>query len=70
MPLFGRDGAASRTVASSSYPMSGKPCRLWPSKSTVGVKFVVPERPMHCVVNGTAAVLRDFAARQHLLIKP
>ena len=36
----------------------------------VGVAFVVPERPMHCVINGTAAMLQDFAAREHLLIKP
>jgi rod shape-determining protein MreB len=36
----------------------------------VGVKFIVPERPTHCVVNGTAAILQDFAAREHLLIRP
>jgi rod shape-determining protein MreB and related proteins len=36
----------------------------------VGVSFIIPERPMHCVINGTAAVLQDFAAREHLLIKP
>ena len=36
----------------------------------VGVRFIVPERPMQCVVNGTASVLRDFATREHLLIKP
>jgi rod shape-determining protein MreB and related proteins len=36
----------------------------------VGVKFGVPERPMHCVVNGTAAILRDAATRRHLLIAP
>ena len=36
----------------------------------VGVSFIVPERPTHCVINGTAAVLQDFAAREHLLIKP
>ena len=26
----------------------------------VGVKFIVPERPMHCVISGTAAVLREL----------
>ena len=36
----------------------------------VGVKFIVPERPMHCVIKGTAAVLEQFATREHLLIKP
>ena len=36
----------------------------------VGVKFIVPERPMHCVIKGTAAVLDQFATREHLLIKP
>jgi rod shape-determining protein MreB len=36
----------------------------------VGVKFTVPERPMHCVINGTASMLRDLEAREHLLIRP
>ena len=36
----------------------------------VGVKFIVPERPMHCVIKGTAAVLEQFSTREHLLIKP
>ncbi|MFM1815021.1 MAG: Rod shape-determining protein MreB [Pseudomonadota bacterium] len=36
----------------------------------VGVKFHVPEQPMHCVVNGTAALLESFKARRHLLIEP
>ena len=36
----------------------------------VGVKFIVPERPMHCVIKGTAAVMEQFATREHLLIKP
>jgi rod shape-determining protein MreB len=35
-----------------------------------GVKFVVPESPMHCVVKGTARVLETFSEREHLLIKP
>jgi rod shape-determining protein MreB len=36
----------------------------------VGVEFVVPESPMHCVIKGTAAVLEQIAERQHLLIGP
>jgi rod shape-determining protein MreB len=36
----------------------------------VGVKFVVPDSPMHCVIKGTAAVLEQLAERQHLLIGP
>jgi rod shape-determining protein MreB len=36
----------------------------------VGVKFVVPESPMHCVIKGTAAVLEQLGERQHLLIGP
>jgi rod shape-determining protein MreB len=36
----------------------------------VGVPFNVPEKPMHCVINGTAAVLQDLGSREHLLIKP
>ncbi len=36
----------------------------------VGVKFVVPENPMHCVISGTADVLANLAQREHLLIKP
>lgn len=36
----------------------------------VGVTFVVPEKPTHCVINGTAEVLLNFGAREHLLIKP
>jgi rod shape-determining protein MreB len=36
----------------------------------VGVKFVVPDNPMHCVVKGTALVLETLGAREHLLIKP
>lgn len=36
----------------------------------VGVSFVIPGRPTHCVINGTASILRDFAVREHLLIKP
>ncbi len=36
----------------------------------VGVKFVVPDNPMHCVVRGSAMVLEDLERREHLLIKP
>ena len=36
----------------------------------VGVKFIVPENPMHCVVKGTALVLQTLGEREHLLIKP
>ena len=36
----------------------------------VGVKFVVPDNPMHCVVKGTALVLQTLTEREHLLIKP
>jgi rod shape-determining protein MreB and related proteins len=36
----------------------------------LGVKFVVPDSPMHCVIKGTAAVLESLAERQHLLIGP
>ncbi len=36
----------------------------------VGVKFIVPDNPMHCVVQGTALVLQSLQEREHLLIKP
>jgi rod shape-determining protein MreB len=36
----------------------------------VGVRFVVPSGPMHCVIKGTAAVLETLPERQHLLIDP
>ncbi len=36
----------------------------------VGVPFVVPENPMHCVIRGSAAILDDLDRRQHLLIRP
>ena len=36
----------------------------------IGVKFTVPENPMHCVIEGTRKVLDQFAQREHLLIKP
>lgn len=36
----------------------------------VGVKFNIPENPMHCVVQGTALVLQSLQEREHLLIKP
>ncbi|MCB1520979.1 MAG: rod shape-determining protein [Hyphomicrobiaceae bacterium] len=36
----------------------------------VGVKFHVPQLPMHCVVRGSAMVLENLSAWDHLLIKP
>jgi rod shape-determining protein MreB len=36
----------------------------------VGVRFVVPESPMHCVIKGTAAVLEGLPDHRHLLIGP
>lgn len=36
----------------------------------VGVKFVIPDTPMHCVVRGSARVLQQLQAREHLLIRP
>ena len=39
-------------------------------RERIGVRFVVPDSPMHCVIKGTAAVLEQLAERQHLLIGP
>jgi len=39
-------------------------------QSRVGVKFTIPENPMHCVVAGTARVLESLSERRHLLIEP
>ncbi|MGD9785810.1 MAG: rod shape-determining protein [Hyphomicrobiaceae bacterium] len=36
----------------------------------VGVKFAVPDKPMHCVVKGSALVLDQLDKWEHLLIKP
>lgn len=36
----------------------------------VGVAFTIPDRPMHCVVLGTARVLETLGDRSHLLIEP
>ena len=36
----------------------------------VGVRFIVPENPTHCVVTGTAMIMEQMAKRDHLLIKP
>jgi rod shape-determining protein MreB and related proteins len=33
----------------------------------VGVRFVIPSSPMHCVIKGTAAVLEGLPERAHLL---
>jgi rod shape-determining protein MreB and related proteins len=36
----------------------------------VGVRFFVPENPMHCVINGTALMLQNLQQYEHLLIRP
>ena len=36
----------------------------------VGVKFHMPEKPEHCVIAGSAAILSSLKEREHLLIKP
>ena len=36
----------------------------------VGVKFVIPDTPMQCVVRGSARVLQSLPEREHLLIRP
>ncbi|MEL6226399.1 MAG: rod shape-determining protein, partial [Pseudomonadota bacterium] len=36
----------------------------------VGVKFMLPDRPTQCVIEGTANILSNLAERDHLLIKP
>jgi rod shape-determining protein MreB len=36
----------------------------------VGVPFVLPQAPMHCVIKGTALVLESLNEREHLLIIP
>ena len=36
----------------------------------VGVKFLVPEHPMHCVVQGSAYVLEEIGLHRHLLLRP
>ncbi|MEQ8826055.1 MAG: rod shape-determining protein [Filomicrobium sp.] len=36
----------------------------------IGVKFTVPERPMHCVIRGSATILEQLDKRQHLLLTP
>ncbi len=36
----------------------------------VGVRFAVPETPMHCVIRGSAALLEGLEHREHLLIGP
>ena len=37
---------------------------------SVGVRFAVPDTPMHCVIRGSAAVLESLELREHLLIGP
>jgi len=39
-------------------------------EARVGVKFLIPEHPLQSVVKGTALVLEELPAREHLLIKP
>lgn len=36
----------------------------------VGVKFVVPEHPMQCVIKGSASIINQLSEREHLLIQP
>lgn len=36
----------------------------------VGVRFVVPEYPMRCVIRGSAAVINQLGQWEHLLIRP
>jgi rod shape-determining protein MreB len=36
----------------------------------IGVRFFVPDNPMHCVIRGTAAVLESLSEREYLLIGP
>jgi rod shape-determining protein MreB len=36
----------------------------------VGVKFIIPDTPLQCVVRGSARILQNLAGREHLLIKP
>jgi rod shape-determining protein MreB len=35
-----------------------------------GVKFLLPDTPMHCVIRGSAAILEALPEREHLLIGP
>jgi len=36
----------------------------------LGVKFVIPPSPMHCVIRGTATILEQLSQREYLLVKP
>ncbi len=36
----------------------------------VGVRFLRPEHPTHCVIKGSAMVLASLKSREHLLIRP
>jgi rod shape-determining protein MreB len=36
----------------------------------IGVKVHLPEKPEHCVITGSAALLGTLKEREHLLIKP
>jgi rod shape-determining protein MreB and related proteins len=35
----------------------------------VGVRFIIPDEPLHCVVRGSARVLQQLQGREHLLIR-
>jgi rod shape-determining protein MreB len=35
-----------------------------------GVKFIIPEAPLQCVVRGSEKILQDLMAYEHLLIRP
>ena len=39
-------------------------------ENRTGIPFVVPEKPWECVVQGSATVLQELRAREHLLIRP
>ncbi len=36
----------------------------------VGVNFVISDHPLQCVVRGSATIINELGARQHLLIEP
>lgn len=36
----------------------------------VGVRFVIPEDPLQCVIRGCATIINQLADREHLLIRP
>ncbi|MDX2258893.1 MAG: rod shape-determining protein [Hyphomicrobiaceae bacterium] len=36
----------------------------------VGVKFSLPDNPMHCVIRGSSRIMQELERREHLLITP